>query len=264
MTILDEIFAHKRLEVAARKRETPLAEMRCLAESSAPPLDFVNALRTSRLAPALIAEVKKASPSKGLLTAHFDPLELARTYAENGAAAISVLTDEKYFQGHLDYLRQIHAALPRIPLLRKDFLCDPYQVYEARAAGASAVLLIAAYLDPALLTDLHILTLELGMVPLVEVHDRSELDQALVVKPALVGINNRDLRDFTISLETTLALRPHVPPGICLVSESGIHTAEHVRRLADAGVDAMLIGESLVTAPDIGEKIHSLTVSSKI
>ena len=174
-----------------------------------------------------------------------------------------MLTDEKYFQGHLDYLRQIHAASPHVPLLRKDFLCDPYQIYEARAAGASAVLLIAAYLDPAFLAGLHALTLELGMVPLVEVHDRRELVKVLDISPALVGINNRDLHDFTVSLETTLTLRPHVPTEICLVSESGIHTAEDVRRLSEAGVDAMLIGEALVTASDVGEKIQSLTIGSK-
>ena len=261
MTILDEIFAHKYGEVAASQQETPLPEMRRLAEASTAALDFVGALRTSRDAhgvPALIAEVKKASPSRGLLCLGFDPLHLAQVYHENGAAAISVLTDEKYFQGHLDYLRQIAAYRPQLPLLRKDFLFDEYQFYEARAAGADAVLLIAAYLEPARLQALHTLAGFLGMAALVEVHNRTELDKALACHPTLLGINNRDLHDFTVSLETTLSLRPYIPPEICLVAESGIHTAEDVHRLAEAGVDAILVGEALVTAPDVGEQIRKL------
>ena len=258
MNILDEIFAYKHQEVAERQAARPLAEVRRDAEAAAPVLDFVGALRNQTNGPALIAEVKCASPSRGLLAKNFDPLRLASTYQANGAAAISVLTDERYFKGHLDYLRQIAKSSPRLPLLRKDFLCDPYQVYEARAAGADAVLLIAAYLDLPALCDLHALARELGMAPLVEVHSREELDMALRADPVLLGVNNRDLRDFTVRLETTLTLRPFVPPGVCLVAESGIHTAADIARLGEAGVDAILVGEALVTAPDVAAKVREL------
>ncbi|MFZ6026099.1 MAG: indole-3-glycerol phosphate synthase TrpC [Chloroflexota bacterium] len=262
MTILDEIFAHKKRQVAAVQAARPLAAVRVEAEATSVPPDFVQALRSAHRpsrSPALIAEVKKASPSRGLLCPDFDPLRLARTYAENGAAAISVLTDEKYFQGHLDYLRQIHTALPHTPLLRKDFVLDAYQVYEARAAGASAVLLIAAYLDAAQMADLHALILALDMAPLVEVHDAGELAAAMQLPGLkLLGVNNRNLHDFSVKLETCLALRPLVPPEICFVAESAIHTRQDVRRLAEAGVDAMLIGEALVVAQDRATKIDEL------
>ena len=258
MNILDEIFAYKHEEVAERQRTRPLSQVRGEAEQAAPALDFAAALRGVRSKPALIAEVKCASPSRGLLAKDFDPLRLARVYQENGAAAISVLTDERYFQGHLDYLRQISDLGLGLPLLRKDFVCDPYQLYEARAAGADAALLIAAYLEPALLRDLHGLARELGLAALVEVHSRAELEQALECGALLVGINNRDLRDFTVRLETTLALRPQVPEHVCLVAESGIHTAEDVARLAAARVDAILVGEALVVADDTAAKVRSL------
>ena len=248
MNILDEIFAYKRQEVAERKQVISEEAVRYAAELAPPALDFVHALRSAPCAPALIAEVKCASPSKGLLAPSFDPLRLARTYAENGASAISVLTDEKYFQGSLDYLRQIREDLPGMPLLRKDFLCDPYQVYEARAAGADAVLLIAAHLSHTDIVGLQSLAHSLGMAALVEAHSMDELQMALDCGAVLVGINNRDLRDFTVRLETTLDLRPHVPPEVCLVAESGIHNADDVRRLAQAGVNAILVGEALVTA----------------
>ncbi len=258
MSILDEIFAHKRTEVATRQQVVPLAEMQRLAEEAAPPQDFIAALRQSPTQPALIAEAKKASPSKGLLAPDFDPLKLANVYRNSGAAAMSVLTDERYFQGNLAYLRQIAALPERLPLLRKDFLFDPYQVYEARAAGADAVLLIVAHLTPVQLRDLHQLTAELGMVALVEVHTQSELEAALGCDPLLVGINNRDLHTFTVSLETTRRLRPFLPPAVCVVAESGIHTAADVAVLHDIGVDAMLVGESLVTAADTEVKIREL------
>ena len=264
MTILDEIFAHKKIEVAAARAVKPLVAMRAAAESAPAPLDFISALMKKPVVaqrspvPALIAEVKFASPSRGVLVANPDPVGLARVYAENGAAAISVLTDEQYFRGHIAYLSQIYAALPHIPLLRKDFILDPYQVYEARAACASAVLLIAAYLDTVLMADLHALILELGMAPLVEVHNRQELETTLKVKPFLIGVNNRDLRDFTVNLETCLALRRYVPPSIGFVAESGIHTPQDVRQLGAAGVNAMLIGEALVTAGDVGAKVREL------
>jgi indole-3-glycerol phosphate synthase len=261
MTILDTIFSHKKLEVAAAQQARPLSVVRAEAEAMPAATDFVRQLRITNheSRPALIAEIKKASPSKGLLCPDFDPLRLARLYAENGAAALSVLTDEKFFQGHLDYLRQIHAALPQMPLLRKDFILDPYQVYEARAAGASAVLLIAAYLEAQLLADLHALILELGMSPLVEIHDVAELRIANGLSGVrLIGVNNRDLKDFSVRLETCLELRGSVAPEVCFVAESGIHTRADVARLRAAGVDAMLIGEALVTAGDVGAKVKEL------
>ena len=256
MTILDEIFATKRLEVAASLKLHPLAEVRSAAEKAVPALAFTAALRRPPL--RLIAEVKCASPSRGLLAEHFDPIQLATLYQQNGASAISVLTDETYFKGSLRYLEQIAALQPRLPLLRKDFMYDPYQVYEGRAAGADAILLIAAYLQPSQLADLHALALELGMAALVEVHDAAELEQALRLSPQLVGINNRDLRDFKVNLQTCLDLRKTIPNGVTVVAESGIHTADDVARLAEAGMDAMLVGEAIVTAPDPAQKIRSL------
>ncbi len=263
MNILDEIFAHKRIEIEAQKKAVSLADVRAEAEASPRPPDFVHALRASRSygrMPALIAEVKFASPSKGLLVRRPDPVGLAGKYVEAGAAAVSVLTDEKYFQGRLQYLRDIHHRFPAVPLLRKDFLCDPYQVYEARAAGAAAVLLIAACLDPALLADLHALANELGLAALVEVHDRAGLETAMKIAGlALLGVNNRDLRTFRVDLQTCLDLRALVPASICFVAESGIHAREEVQRLSAAGVEAMLVGEALVTAPDVMQAVYNLT-----
>jgi indole-3-glycerol phosphate synthase len=261
MSILDEIFANKRQEVARQKQLVPLAGLKAQIEQLDPPLDFIEALRgRHRQHPALIAEVKRASPSRGLLVHAFDPLSLARVYVENGAAAISVLTDERYFKGHLDHLRQIANKVKgrQVPLLRKDFIFDPYQIYEARLAGADAILLIATALEPARLFDLHALALQLGLAPLVEIHNRTELDIALDCDPILLGINNRDLKDFTVDLKTTLQLRPLVPEAVCLVSESGIHTPDDVNLLASAGVDAILVGEALVTAPDVAAQVRSL------
>jgi len=261
--ILEEIFAHKRAEVERRRRELPLEVVRQESQSIPPPPDFLSALRRKSRpgdprTPALIAEVKQRSPSRGLLAPHFDPLSLARTYAENGAAAVSVLTDSQYFGGHLDHLGRIATALPGLPLLRKDFICDPYQVYEARRAGASAILLIVAGLSTGQLQDLFTLACELGMLPLVEVHSPAELDVALRLEPPLIGINNRDLGDFTVRLETAIECLPLIPPGVRVVAESGIHTPQDVRRLAAAGVDAILVGEALVTAPDVAAKVRQL------
>ncbi len=260
MNILAEIFTHKRAEVIEQKSRTPLAEVRAAAESAGPALNFVAALRRPMEAkPRLIAEVKRASPSRGLLAPIPDPTALARVYRDNGAAAVSVLTDSRYFQGCLEDLRAVAGMKPRVPVLRKDFLCDPYQIYQARATGADAVLLIAASLEAGELRDLHTLANELGMAALVEVHDEAELEKALAAcKPALVGVNNRNLRDFSVRLETTLTLRALVPNGVCMVAESGIHTPADVERLREAGVDAILVGEALVTAPDPAEKVRSL------
>jgi indole-3-glycerol phosphate synthase len=209
----------------------------------------------------LIAEIKRASPSRGLLAPGLDDSDLARVYAENGAAAISVLTDQRFFLGSLEALYTLRfAQTSPVPLLRKDFILGEAQLYETRAAGADAVLLIVAALpDDALLAGLHALALELGLMPLVEVHDLAELERALRLPGLrLAGINNRDLKTFDVSLETTLRLRPHIPSGICVVSESGIFTGEHAAVLAEAGVHAILVGEALVTAPDIGAKVREL------
>lgn len=253
--ILERIVEHKRVEVARRQATVPLAEARRRAEAQAKPRDFTAALASPGI--ALIAEVKKASPSKGVLRADFDPVSLAQIYAANGARAISVLTDEHFFQGHLEYLTAVRDAVPR-PCLRKDFVIDPYQVYEARAAGADAVLLIAAILEPSPLRDLQTLACELGMAALVEVHDEPELEKALWAEPAIVGVNNRDLKSFKVDLGVTLRLRPHIPGGTIVVAESGIHTRDDVRRLAEARIDAILVGEALVVAEDVGAKVREL------
>jgi indole-3-glycerol phosphate synthase len=263
MTVLDEILAHKRQEVALSLQARPLAQVQAAAFRNGLPLDFQAALRRPAGArPRLIAEVKRASPSRGLLVKDFDPLRLARTYQQNGAAAISVLTDVRFFQGSLDHLAQVAALQPRLPVLRKDFILEPYQVYEARAAGADALLLIAAALELARLVELQRLARELGMAALIEVHNLPELQTALACGASLVGINNRDLHTFVTSLETTRALRPHVPQGVTLVAESGIHTAQDVDFLAEIGVDAILVGEALVTAPDVGAKVRTLALGA--
>jgi indole-3-glycerol phosphate synthase len=263
MNILEEIFAHKKIEVSKRKRFKSLREIRKEAETSTAPPDFIEALKaaqTCNRSPALIAEVKFASPSKGLLVNRPNPIRLARTYQHNGAAAISVLTDLKYFQGRLEYLMDISALDPGLPTLRKDFICDEYQLYEARGAGASAVLLIAAMLEPLILKKLHESALQMEMTPLVEVHNHRELISVLECDPFLIGVNNRDLRDFSVDLETSLRLREEIPSNITMVTESGIRTQADVALLRDAGVDAILVGEALVTAPDIGAKVKELAV----
>jgi indole-3-glycerol phosphate synthase len=264
MTILDEIVNYKRIEELPRQKQTREAALvRAEAALASKPRDFVAVLRATPTI-ALIAEVKKASPSKGLLRPNFDPLELARVYTENGTTAISVLTDAKYFQGKLTYLTQIRDHLQefkgdnRPPLLRKDFIFDPYQIYEARAAGADALLLIAAVLNETQMAELMALTHKLGMAALVEVHDRAELERVLPLQPRLIGVNNRDLRDFSVDLNTCITLRQDVPAGVCFVAESGIHTAADVARLSREGIDAILVGEALVKAKDTGQKVREL------
>ncbi len=256
MTILEQIVAAKREEVARARAILPLAELRKLAAQAPPPRDFFAALA----APdgiKLIAEVKRASPSRGILRPDFDPLAIATAYAAHGAACISVLTDQRWFQGNLDHLRTIRNALA-LPVLRKDFVLDAYQVWEARAAGADAVLLIAECLDDCSLRSLHNLILELGMTTLLEIYDPPNLPRAIETGTRLVGINNRNLHTFETRLEHTLELLPQVPKDCLVVSESGIRTREDVRRLEAAGVHAMLVGETLVTHPDPGAAIDVL------
>jgi indole-3-glycerol phosphate synthase len=265
-TFLTKILAHKREEVARQRAKVPQREIERRAASAPPARDFGGALRRAAVAaswPALIAEVKKASPSKGVLVEQFDPLIIARTYADNGAAAISVLTDARFFQGSLKYLEGIRAQPAAPPLLRKDFIIDPYQVYEARAYGADALLLIVAALDDEPLGSLLALTQELGMQALVEVHDEAELARALAAGAGLIGVNNRDLHSFRTALEATARLAALLPKEDrpLLVSESGINNRDDVARVREWGADAVLVGEALVTAPDMAARVRELAGS---
>ncbi len=257
--ILDRILANKYLEVAQRRMALPIEPLRAQALAQTAPRDFLGALKQAGR-PALIAECKKASPSKGLLRPEYDPVELARTYATNGAAALSVLTDEAFFRGSLRDLSAARGAA-NLPALRKDFIVDDYQVYEARAGGADAVLLIVAALHFEQLQELHRLINELGMTALVEVHDEAEVEAALQIASNLIGVNNRNLHDFTVDFQTTERLRRCIPANIALVAESGIHTAEDVARVRDMGVDAILVGEALLTASDVGAKVRELVAT---
>lgn len=226
------------------------------------PRDFVGALRAAP-PPALIAEVKKASPSKGVIRYDFNPVDIARIYAEGGAACISVLTDEPYFEGHLDYLRAIRQAVDN-PLLRKDFIIDEYQLLEAREAGADAILLIAAALPVPQTKRLLERAASLGMASIVEVHNREELDEALSIEAPIIGINNRNLHQFRTTLRTTLELVPHIPADRIVISESGINFRADVERLAQAGVHAVLVGEALMREADIAAKLGELLGTSKV
>ena len=255
-TILDEIVATKRREVTAARLRMPLEEMEVQAASAPPVRDF----RAALAGPGpiqMIAEVKKASPSAGVIRADFDPIAIARTYQAHGAACISVLTDAPYFQGHLSFLARIRASVA-IPLLRKDFLIDEYQVVEARLAGADAILLIAEILDDATLARLLARARDLGMAALVEFHDEANLPRVLAAGADLVGINNRDLHRFVTDLDRTLRLRDRIPPEVLLVSESGIRTRRDVERLEAAGVSAILVGETLMRSDDIGRAVEQL------
>jgi len=255
--ILDDIVADVRLELQKRKKKIPLEEMRKAAFRQPAALDFAPALRGDGI--RLIAEVKKASPSRGLIRADFHPVEIARTYAAGGAAAISVLTEPNFFQGSLDYLRDIKKSLGDIiPLLRKDFINDPYQVYEARAYGADALLLIAAILSPAKLSELLSLSHELGMKCLVEVHNEAEVETALKSGAKIIGINNRDLRTFKVDINTTRRLKPLIPEDRIVVSESGIKNRSDVEKIKSWGVDAVLIGEALMASKDIAAAMKEL------
>ena len=257
--ILNKIVAVKREEVAAALAKKPLAAMRADAESRVLTRDFEGAMR-AKIATgqaAVIAEVKKASPSKGVLRADFIPADIAQSYAEHGAACLSVLTDKQFFQGSVDYLKQARASCD-LPVLRKDFMIDAYQVYEARALGADAILLIAACLDDAQMADLEAMARSLDMAVLVEVHDRAELERALKLKTRLVGINNRNLRTFEVTLQTTLDMLPDVPTDRLLVTESGILNAADVKRMRDANVHAFLVGEAFMRAAEPGEALAKL------
>jgi len=256
--ILDQIVADNRLELEARKRSFPLAELRRVASEQPSPLDFTSALRGERV--QLIAEVKKASPSRGVIRSDFNPVDIARTYAGNGASAISVLTESRHFQGSLNYLRDIREALgnKRLPLLRKDFIVDPYQVYESRAYGADSLLLIVAILTPDKLKTLLELSHQLSMSCLVEVHNEAELEIALSSQARIIGINNRDLSTFTVDLTTTERLRPLIPQDRLVVSESGIKDRGDMEKLRQCDVDAVLIGESLMSEANIAAKMKEL------
>lgn len=254
--ILEQIVATKRVEIAAAKERIPAVKLESAFQSLSPVRGFAAALRKSNQI-AIIAEVKKASPSAGVIRADFNPAAIGRIYERHGAAALSVLTDEHYFQGHLDYLRSVRSAVG-LPVLRKEFILDRYQLLEARAAGADAVLLIAEILPGDELKTLHRDAVALGLDVLVELHDDEELARVLDAGAKLIGINNRDLRTFTTRLERTLELRPRIPPDITVVSESGIRTPADLRLLGDAGVHAVLVGESLMRAPDIGAALDAL------
>ena len=253
MSILDKILAVKRAEVAAAKRAAP--DVEAGARAAPPTRDFVGALRAKQ--PAVIAEIKRASPSKGLLRAHFDPAAIARSYEEAGAACLSVLTDREFFQGSPEDLIKARAACA-LPALRKDFLIDPYQAFEARALGADCVLLIVACLDDAQLRELEKVAHGLGMAVLVEVHDAQELERALALKTPLIGINNRNLRTFETRLETTLDLLPRVPSERLVITESGILSTADVHRMREHGVDAFLVGEAFMRADDPGKALSRL------
>jgi len=255
VTILERILEVKRDEIAAAAKQTSIATLEARARSSAAPRDFVGALR--QRAPAVIAEIKKASPSRGVLREQFDPGAIARSYAQAGAACLSVLTDRQFFQGAPEHLLAARAACS-LPVLRKDFVVEPYQVYESRALGADCILLIAACLSPGQMRALERLAQDLRMAVLVEVHDAAELEAALTLRTPLIGVNNRNLKTFETRLETTLDLLPRIPPDRLLVAESGILTRAHVARLRNAGVRAFLVGEAFMRAPDPGAALTDL------
>jgi indole-3-glycerol phosphate synthase len=257
--VLQRILAVKAGEVAQAKRATPLGALQGMARQAAPARDFVGAMRARVKAgkPAVIAEVKKASPSRGVLREDYDPAAIAASFERHGAACLSVLTDAQFFQGHLDHLCQARAACA-LPALRKDFTIDPYQLYEARAAGADCVLLIVAALEPALMRDLEATAHDLGMGVLVEAHDAAELDQALALETPLIGINNRNLRTFETRLETTLDVLARIPAGRLVVTESGILSPADVARLQERGVRGFLVGEAFMRAADPGVELSRL------
>jgi len=253
---LDKIIAEKRDELEQRQKNTPLSELEAAIREKPSPLDFGAALSGDSL--RLIAEVKRASPSRGVLCSDLDPVKLASTYARCGAAAISVLTESRYFQGSLEDLEAIRHELPNIPLLRKDFILEPYQILESRACGADAVLLIVSILDDSGFKELLSLSQDLGIQCLIEVHNENELKRALATDARIIGINNRDLDTMAVDMNVTRRLRPLIPSDRLVVSESGIKERGDVQKLRKWGVNAVLIGEALVTASDIAAKIKDL------
>jgi indole-3-glycerol phosphate synthase len=257
--ILEKIVAVKHQEVQAARKRRSLEAVRADAESRVLTRDFVGAMRGKIAAgqPAVIAEVKKASPSKGVLRPDFIPADIAQSYAEHGAACLSVLTDQSFFQGSADYLKQARASCD-LPVLRKDFMVDAYQIYESRAMGADCILLIAACLDDAQMRDLEAIALSLNMAVLIEVHDGAELDRALALRSPLLGINNRNLKTFEVSLDTTLSLQARVPADRLLVTESGIASAADVQRMRQAGINAFLVGEAFMRAQEPGLALEQL------
>ena len=256
--ILDQIISNTLNELEHRKHTFPIAELQRRVFDQPPPLDFASALLGKSI--KLIAEVKKASPSKGIICSNFNPVEIAMVYADNGASAISVLTESHYFQGSLEYLKNIKTALSenKIPLLRKDFILNSYQIYESRAWGADSILLIVAILKPEKLQELLELSHELNMNCLVEVHNESEIETALKCKARIIGINNRDLMTFNVDLATTDRLKPLIPGDKTIVSESGIKSSNDIKHLENLGVNAVLVGEYLMSTPDIAARMKEL------
>lgn len=259
MIMLNEILRYKREEVRARKSARHLTELKARVRDLPPPRGFQKALMATPKANAsihLIAEIKKASPSRGIIRKDFDPVSIAEIYDKHGATALSVLTDEHFFEGHLSFIGKVRERVS-LPVLQKDFLLEDYQIYEARAAQADAVLLIAAVLDRRQFADFHALAKDLGMDVLSEVHTEKEFEQVVDVAE-VVGINNRDLHSFKTDLETTFRVIKEIPEDRIVVSESGINSREEVLRLIEAGVDAILVGDSLMREPDIGKKVDEL------
>ncbi len=254
--ILDEILQNKRVEVEEAKRTYPFELFTSQLEKTQQPKNFFEAIKPDEKV-KIIAEVKCASPSKGILREDFNPIEIARSYKEGGASAISVLTDRRYFKGDLTHLRDVSNAVS-IPLLRKDFIIDPYQIYEARYYGADAVLLIAAALGTRTITELLSLTRSLGMNAVVEVHDEEELERALLAESKIIGINNRDLKKFTVSLDVSIRLSRLIPDGKIVVSESGLTSSEEIKRLKNEGIRVFLIGETFMKATDPGEELRAM------
>tara|TARA_R110002111_G_scaffold259308_1_gene329232 strand:+ start:38229 stop:39017 length:789 start_codon:yes stop_codon:yes gene_type:complete len=254
--ILEEIIAFKQTEVSEAKGKRSFEELAEQLAAAPPVRDFVDSLRTH--APVgMIAEVKKASPSAGVIREDFHPVEIAQIYAASGAACLSVLTDEHFFQGHLSYLKEVRQAVS-IPVLRKDFIIDRYQILEARVTGADCILLIAECLDESQLEDLYVYALELGMSALVEIYEPNNLERVLKLSPPMLGINNRNLKTFVTTLDHSIQLSSQIPEDCILISESGIRNRQDVLRLQNAGVGGILVGETLMRAPDIGEKVREL------